>query len=184
MWGFESSSGRGFSHDAVRPNATAIQIRLRISRISSSRKQLWVGHIFFRSGASGRQKLVEAEEFAAEGAAIGGPHWLAGSPNYLVRRAFSSSISAINRRGDRNDVELSRRNISGRSIQPREVASSNTPKGTQSFQTPPSCFNAPFAVVHQEQRGGQDACQSDRLRFARIKIGKHGIGGQTFATND
>jgi hypothetical protein len=32
---FESSSGRGFSHDAVRENATGIQIRLRISRISS-----------------------------------------------------------------------------------------------------------------------------------------------------
>src|SRR6266446_4626018 len=59
---FESSSGRGFSHDAVRANATGIQIRLRISRISSSsRKQLWVGHVFFRFGASGLQELVEAE---------------------------------------------------------------------------------------------------------------------------
>src|SRR6266581_6241798 len=61
--GFESLSGRGFSHDAVRPNATSIQIRLRISRISS-RKQLWVGHVFFRFGASGLQELVEAEELA------------------------------------------------------------------------------------------------------------------------
>ena len=34
--GFESPSGPGFSHDAVRANATGIQIRLRISRISSS----------------------------------------------------------------------------------------------------------------------------------------------------
>src|SRR5713101_6967209 len=66
--GVESSSGRGFSHDAVRPNATGIQIRLRISRISSSPKQLWVGHVFFRFGASGLQELVEAEESAAEGA--------------------------------------------------------------------------------------------------------------------
>src|SRR5712692_10622995 len=48
--GFEFSAGRGFSHDAVRANATDIQIRLRISRISSSRKQLWVGHVFFRFG--------------------------------------------------------------------------------------------------------------------------------------
>ena len=55
--GFESSSGRGFSHDAVRANATGIQIRLRTSRISSSRKQLWVGHVFFRFGTSGLQVL-------------------------------------------------------------------------------------------------------------------------------
>src|SRR6266481_432006 len=60
--GFDSSSGRGFSHDAVRANATGIQIRLRISRISSSsRKQLWVGQVFFRFGTSGLQELVEAE---------------------------------------------------------------------------------------------------------------------------
>ncbi len=80
--GFESSSGRGFSHDAVRPNATGIQVRLSISRISSSsRKQLWVGRVFFRFGTSGRQELVEAEEFAAEGAAAGGPfYFLSGEP--------------------------------------------------------------------------------------------------------
>jgi len=66
VWGFESSLGRGVSHDAVRPNATGIQIRLRISRIfSSSQKQLWVGHVFFRFGTRGLQELVEAEEFAA-----------------------------------------------------------------------------------------------------------------------
>jgi len=65
MRGFELSSGRGFSHDAVGPNATGIQIGLRISRISSSRKQLWIGHVFFRFGTSGLQELVEAEERSA-----------------------------------------------------------------------------------------------------------------------
>src|SRR6266851_2107885 len=49
-----------------------------LSRISSSRKQLWVGHVFFRFGASGLQELVEAEEFAAEGAAARPPLGLAG----------------------------------------------------------------------------------------------------------
>src|SRR6266849_10574 len=48
------------------------------SRISSSRKQLWVGHVFFRFGISGLQELVEAEEFAAEGAGVGGPLRFAG----------------------------------------------------------------------------------------------------------
>src|SRR5260370_2852843 len=44
MGGFEFSSATSFRHDAVKPNATSIQIRLRISRItSSSLKQLWVG---------------------------------------------------------------------------------------------------------------------------------------------
>src|SRR6266571_1668569 len=76
--GFESSSGRGFNHDAVRPNATGIQIRLRISRISSSRKQLWSEHVFLSLGAVRLQELVEAEEFAAEGAALGGPLGFAG----------------------------------------------------------------------------------------------------------
>ena len=66
--GFEPSSGRGFSHDAVTATATGIQIRLRISRISSfSLKQLRVGHVFFRFATSGIQELVEAEEFAAQG---------------------------------------------------------------------------------------------------------------------
>ncbi len=47
------------SHDAVRPNATGIQIRLRISRISSSsRKQLWVGRVFFRFGGVGDRPEV------------------------------------------------------------------------------------------------------------------------------
>jgi len=32
-----------------------------------------VGHVFFRFGASGLQELVQAEEFAAEGAGVGGP---------------------------------------------------------------------------------------------------------------
>ena len=42
--GFESSLEPSFRHDAVKPNTTSIQIRLRISRISSSSlKQLWVG---------------------------------------------------------------------------------------------------------------------------------------------
>ena len=76
--GFEPSSRRGFSHDAVRENATGIQIRLRISRISSSRKQLWVGYVFFRFGTSRLQEFVEAEEFAAEGGAVGGPFVVAG----------------------------------------------------------------------------------------------------------
>jgi len=59
---FEPSSERGFNHDAVRPSATSTQIRLRISRISSSsRKQLWVGHVFFRFGTSGLQELIQAE---------------------------------------------------------------------------------------------------------------------------
>jgi hypothetical protein len=57
--GFEPFSARGFSHDAVRANATGSQIRLRISRISSSSlKQLWVGHVFFRFGTSGLQELA------------------------------------------------------------------------------------------------------------------------------
>ena len=33
-----------------------------------SLEQLWIGHVFFRFGISGLQELVEAEEFAAEGA--------------------------------------------------------------------------------------------------------------------
>src|SRR5713101_4066675 len=79
VWGFEPSSRRGFNHDAVRANPTGSQIRLRISRISSSsRKQLWVGHVFFRFGTGGLQELVEAEEFAAEGGAVGGPFVVAG----------------------------------------------------------------------------------------------------------
>src|SRR5260370_32031657 len=45
---------------------------------SSSLKQLRVGHVFFRFGTSGLQELVEAEEFAAEGAAVGGPLGFAG----------------------------------------------------------------------------------------------------------
>jgi len=49
------------------------------SRISpSSLKQLWVGHVFFRFGTSGLQEFVQAEEFAAEGAGVGGPSALAG----------------------------------------------------------------------------------------------------------
>src|SRR5437899_2810238 len=66
---------------------------LRISRISSSSlKQLWVGHVFFRFGTSGLQELVEAEEFAAEGAAVGGPFEFAGiEMAYFWRRASSSS---------------------------------------------------------------------------------------------
>src|SRR6266446_7155932 len=49
------------------------------SRISSSSlKQLWVGHVFFRFGTSGLQELVEAEEFAAESAGVGGPSRFAG----------------------------------------------------------------------------------------------------------
>ena len=44
------------------------------SRISSSSlKQLWAGHVFFRFGTGGLQELVKAEEFAAEGTAVGGP---------------------------------------------------------------------------------------------------------------
>ncbi len=31
-------------------------------------KQLWIGYVFFRFGTGGLQELVEAEEFAAEGA--------------------------------------------------------------------------------------------------------------------
>jgi len=45
---------------------------------SSSLKQLWVGHVFFRLGISGLQELVEAEELAAEGAGVGGPFRFAG----------------------------------------------------------------------------------------------------------
>jgi hypothetical protein len=37
--GFEPSSERGFSHNAVRANVTGSQIRPKISRISRSRKQ-------------------------------------------------------------------------------------------------------------------------------------------------
>src|SRR5712691_11491600 len=48
------------------------------SRISSSLKQLRVGHVFFRFGASGLQEFVEAEEFSAEGTAVGGPFGFAG----------------------------------------------------------------------------------------------------------
>jgi hypothetical protein len=49
------------------------------SRISSSSlKQLRVGNVFFRFGTSGLQEVVKAEEFAAEGAAVGGPFGLAG----------------------------------------------------------------------------------------------------------
>src|ERR1700719_578363 len=40
------------------------------SRISSSRKQLRVAHVFIRFGTTGLQELIEAEEFAAEGAAV------------------------------------------------------------------------------------------------------------------
>jgi hypothetical protein len=61
--GFESSSAPSFSHDAVRPNATSFQIHLRIFSISS-RKQLWVGHVFFRPSTVGLQELVEANESA------------------------------------------------------------------------------------------------------------------------
>src|SRR5712692_6527542 len=42
--------------------------RVRFFRISSSRKQLWIGHVFLRFGTSGFQEWFEAEEFAAEGA--------------------------------------------------------------------------------------------------------------------
>src|SRR5712692_7574575 len=52
--------------------------RVRFFRISSLRKQLWVGHVFIRFGTSGLQELVEAEEFAAEGAGVGGPFGFAG----------------------------------------------------------------------------------------------------------
>src|SRR6266571_422251 len=59
--------------------------RCAFSRISSSsRKQLWVGHVFFRLGTSGLQELVEAEEFG------GGPHLnsekrLLGAPQFAIR---------------------------------------------------------------------------------------------------
>src|SRR6266704_325600 len=43
-----------------------------------SRKQLWVEHVFFRFGTRELQELVKAEEFAAEGAAVGGPLGFAG----------------------------------------------------------------------------------------------------------
>jgi hypothetical protein len=77
--GVEFSSERGFSRDAVRENATGTQIHLKISRISSSSlKQLWVGHVFFRFGTSGLQELVEAKEFTADGAEVGGPLGFAG----------------------------------------------------------------------------------------------------------
>ena len=57
----------------------ATVFRVRFSLISSlSLKQLRVGHVFFRFGISGLQELVEAEEFAAEGAAVGGPFGFAG----------------------------------------------------------------------------------------------------------
>src|ERR1700747_2591969 len=72
--GFQPSSEPGSSHDAVGANATSPQIRSRISRISSSSwKQLWVGRVFFRLGTLRLQELVEAKEFAAEGAGVGGP---------------------------------------------------------------------------------------------------------------
>jgi hypothetical protein len=45
---------------------------------SSSLKQLWIGHVFFRFGTSRLQELVEAEEFAAEGGGVGGPFVVAG----------------------------------------------------------------------------------------------------------
>jgi hypothetical protein len=56
-----------------------------------------VGNVFFRFGASGLQELVEAEEFAAEGAAVGGPFGLAsvdsegsaGPPGCIESRGFS-----------------------------------------------------------------------------------------------
>ena len=48
------------------------------SRISSSRKQLRVAHVFIRFGTTGLQELIEAEEFAAEGAGVGGPLGFAG----------------------------------------------------------------------------------------------------------
>ena len=46
--------------------------------ITESLKQLWVGDVFFGFGSSGLQELVEAEEFAAEGAGVGGPLGFAG----------------------------------------------------------------------------------------------------------
>src|SRR4029077_83060 len=49
-----------------------------VSRPDTSRKQFWVGHVFFHFDTSGLQELVEAEEFAAEGAAVGGPFGFAG----------------------------------------------------------------------------------------------------------
>src|SRR5260370_37836482 len=46
-----------------------------------SLKQLWVRHVFFRFGTGGFQELVEAEELAAECAAVGGPFgFAAGRP--------------------------------------------------------------------------------------------------------
>src|SRR6266436_7414325 len=60
-WRTLRSSGCGFS---------------RIS--SSSRKQLWVGHVFFRFSTSGLQELVEAEEFAAKRPGIRGPLFFPG----------------------------------------------------------------------------------------------------------
>ncbi len=71
---------------------------------SSSLKQLWIGHVFLRFGTGGLQELVEAEELAAEGAAVsrplrfagierecgGGPHLnsekrLLGAPQFAIR---------------------------------------------------------------------------------------------------
>ncbi len=95
--GFEPSSGRGIGHDAVRANATGIQIRLRISRISSSLKQLLVGHVSFRFGTIGLQELIEAEEFAAEGAAVDGPFGFAGvdGERHLTAAELAARLRAL-----------------------------------------------------------------------------------------
>ena len=97
MGGFELPSRRGYSHDTVRPNATGIQIRLRISRISSSLKQLLVGHVSFRFGTIGLQELIEAEEFAAEGAAVDGPFGFAGvdGERHLTAAELAARLRAL-----------------------------------------------------------------------------------------
>src|SRR5260370_35591413 len=60
-----------------------------------SRKQLWVGHVFFRFGTSGLQELVQAEEFAAESAAVGGPFGFAGVEGEGGRSVGACQIEAV-----------------------------------------------------------------------------------------
>ncbi len=44
-----------------------------------------VGHVFFRFGTSGLQELVEAEEFAAEGAIGYATHFMASFLRFLAQ---------------------------------------------------------------------------------------------------
>jgi len=86
----------------------------------------------------------------------------AGVCHRCLQSASSSSIRAIKRTGDRNVLARSRLNISGKSIQPRAAALSNT----DHFQPWLPGVNSSVPIVHQEELSGLFQRERDCFRLA------------------